>query len=481
MNIRNSLLHFIFLAIPFTVGCKAREFNRTIGAKSASSEGESLKPQKIILFGDIQLAGEYRFNKELFAQQPIEKSILVNSPLRVGDFDEINPIETLRAENPDFLINSGDIVDLNNGQRFSVQDKEGKIIEQWKWEVDEWDSILKRFRPLGVPIFPTAGNHEGYGTVDWVFQREDDAKLRFIGAPMTGISGADRQSILLKQFPELTSNTVTFLPDSATYYSDQGQWCLLSLDVNNFAYPDKPLRQILSDKNALSEDQIVEWKKKYDGAIAKAESERQRAYEFAREKIASCNQKTIEGIRRPVIVLSHFPFFSGKMDLFKDDKGREKHGAEFHDEGIRKMFVSLFDELDVPLVISAHEHFYLRYLDQGFQMANYVRPKSTTYLNTSTFGGSFTAEGADRILKLGRLNEAGKVYDSLESTPMMMADGKALRIKTGPTYTSLLIKTNSLRITSNYFNESKRSWETFDSFEIYNSNSERWARREISN
>jgi hypothetical protein len=123
----------------------------------------------------------------------------------------------------------------------------------------------------------------------------------------------------------------------------------------------------------------------------------------------------------------------------------------------------------------------LRYLEAGFDKADYRQPKSTTYFNTSTFGGSFTSEGVDRILKLGRLNETGKIYDRIESTPMVLEDRKSLRIKTGPTYSSLIIAADSITVTSKGFDYSTKSWKKFDEFRLDKSGKGDWVLKESPN
>lgn len=316
-------LVLIFLAI---AGCKSRNFQPVNG-----SNFENRDKIKVVLFGDIQLAGAYRNNESLFKQIPIDKKELTDSALLVNDLDKYSSIEAIRAELPSVLINTGDITDLNDAQKFTVQGTSGQQTESLDWKINEWESVLKKFNGL-PPIYPTVGNHEAYAKMEFVFQNETDGKLRWIGGEKgiqaDFLDGSQRKSSIQKRFTNLLdTKKVTFMQDSATYLLNEKGWCLFSIDTNSLAFPEDFLEEVIKDKTPEEEKSI---RIKYQEKIDRAKTAQLAMLNFAKESISKCGKK-------PVIALSHFPIFSGMTDDIIDKKGRKKHKAELYDKIFKKL------------------------------------------------------------------------------------------------------------------------------------------------
>lgn len=87
--------------------------------------------EKILLFGDIQLIQSFRNQNSFTSLEEIKNSGLDLEPLK-----EINPKALVAKEKPDFLVSTGDIVDLNNITKFTYIDPKDEKENTFEVEID---------------------------------------------------------------------------------------------------------------------------------------------------------------------------------------------------------------------------------------------------------------------------------------------------------------------------------------------------------
>lgn len=417
----------LYLVLFVLVGCQTRKYN--------SSVSDANKPVKIVLFGDIQLVGEYR---ETLSDQPMDVTAFTHSPLLIDHLNRYQAVEAIRAEKPEFIINSGDVTDLNNSQQFVILDKNDVELERLKWNVDEYGQVLQKFEGL-PPVYPSVGNHESYGLMEFVFNKQDNGQVVWkgpkLGLKVNALDGAQRQASIQQNFPHLKdSKKVTFLPESGTYFLNEENWCLLSVDTNSMVAGDDSVEQ-----------------------VAKAKAAQQSAIAFVKTNLPVCKNK-------PIIGMAHFPFFSGLRDEIIDKKNRKKRVVELADKEFRKEWVDLMDSMNVALFVGAHEHFYTRYFPTTLKDVGYgdTVPRVTTYLNTGTFGGSFVDAGSERAIEAGRLNNPDVSYASVAETEMAKQNNKLLRVSFEPTYLVIQTSPGSIVAVSKTFDPATKTWNEFD-------------------
>jgi 3',5'-cyclic AMP phosphodiesterase CpdA len=298
-------------------------------ARSAASSPRSA-PARLLVIGDVQLAAAFKGTPTRESwRAPLDTSGLA---ARLA--------EAVAESHPTHILQTGDLVDLNEAAVLEVRDSEGRIVERTNQPFEEWHPVLATF-PSAIPLYPVVGNHERYGELVVSARiRPDTAELDIRDVTLTRrLAPSDVHARLLARFPQLTRGA-EFHGRSGSYFVEDGRFCLLSLDGADFE--DDPT-----------------------------------LYEFVTTKLVACR-----GAGRPAIVACRYPLFSGRSKA--DDPSLELRRD-------RERLLETFGRYGAALVLAGHEHFYLRYLSEGRRRAGYVDslPPAPIYMTVASFANPY--------------------------------------------------------------------------------------------
>lgn len=302
----------------------------------------------VMVLGDIQVKSAFETlliptsdNKatitvEQWKGLTIDYSILENLELR-RIIAETKPAQILQA---------GDMVESDNAYALHLKNASGTT-EKFPAPYDEWDVLKQVSDPNQV--YSAIGNHEIYKTVGFKGSLDADQRLATLDLndmDFDSHSALERHNLLLERYPQLKSNTL-FHEKTGTYFREFDQYCLVS----------------------------------FDGTAVEA-GQRDALFTFFRKTLSRCNDKEKKKALKPIIVMNHYPLFSANKD--------EQH-LPF--EALPAL-VRLFNELNVTLVISGHEHVYMRYApsylaDVGFES---VPTPHAVYVTVGSFGNTRTID-----------------------------------------------------------------------------------------
>lgn len=403
----------------------------TIKSDSNSrSMGEGQTSSTVLVFGDIQQKDELltrdipSFDRNRWDTHSIDTTALTR----------LNPKKVLDNIKPHDVLQLGDFVDFNNGFELAVTTKSGSSLIL-KPEYDEWSSVLGFFR-TSAPIYPTIGNHETYKRIRFHGVESSEGTYQITAGPGDDATGdrtsqdlRERYDGLLTYFPHLL-NASFFNSPSGTYFVVKENYCLLSID--GAALVNKEI-----DK---------------DNGVPRASIAWSALKPFVTSSIAKCSfQKNGHSLPlKPTIVMIHYPIFSAlnpKEQEFRDDVAAD--------------IVKTFDDFHVALVLSGHEHLYMRYLEQGYVGAGYeaMRPRETTYVTIANFG----VPKDKTHTKLRTIDGDSKAYIRIES----------------PTFAYMNVSKNSIKFTAK--THAGEEWQVSDSFDLSLQPDRSWRRTERRN
>jgi hypothetical protein len=256
--------------------------------------------------------------------------------------------------------------------------------------------VLSLF-PAQPLLYPVVGNHERYGelVVSAVVSPDGDTlNIRKLTLKKT-LSAPEVYRQTLTHFPHL-ADTAEFHGQSGSYYATFPRFCLLSLDGADF-----------------------------DGDPT--------LFSFVNEKLGACVARHLFAV-----VLTHYPIFSGRPR--EEDDSLELHA-------VRDRLMDTFTRYGVALVISGHEHFYLRYLAEGRRRAGYPAdlPERPIYLTVSDFANPYSR-------KLERIDAA--------------AVGEGVRYFHGTHYAVVEVGDTGIDVTVRGYRPQEAAWQTIDSFRV---------------
>jgi hypothetical protein len=357
------------------------------GSRDPSGGTTEPPPARVLVIGDVQLMSPFKGAPSLSTWRHARLDT-AELAARLG--------EALRDTRPTHLVQTGDLVDLNESAVLEVRDPAGALLERERQPLQEWQPVLALFpaRPL---LFPVVGNHERYGEL--VVQAAllpDGDRLEIRKVDLTKKLGArEVHAQTLTHFPYL-GGLAEFHGQSGSYHVAFPRFCLLSLDGAD-----------------LDVDATL--------------------FAFIDEKLGGCAAR-----RLPAIVVNHYPLFSGRP--------RAEDGAlelRAHRDGL----IEMFTRHRVALVMSGHEHFYLRYLEEGRRRAGYAAdlPPRPVYVTVSDFANPYSRA-------LERLDPA--------------TVGEGFRYFRGTHYALVEVGEASVEVTVRGYRPQTSAWETVDSFRV---------------
>ncbi len=315
---------------------------------SSCSKKTSNEEIKILLIGDVQLASDLnRYNEESWNNQQMDT-------LLFGQLFK----EVLEREKPDYIIQTGDWVNYNEGLSLRILDTLEQEIGHFSLPYKEWDYMQRQIPThLKDRFYIVIGNHDSYKTIvqQGIFHPGHNILANLNTVQFDLYESTDKKDLLLDHFPHLEK--ATFHGNTGSYFIHQKGFSLLSIDGL-----DKNRDSLLT----FIEKQLAFHQDKYRGQL--------------------------------LIAGSHYPVFTGRA---RED---DPH-LVFKD--IREELIQLFDQYKVDLFLNGHEHFYLRYLKGGFQKAGFKNPlpQHTKYITISNFVNPY-----GRSIK--RLNEENLKNDA---------------------------------------------------------------------
>jgi hypothetical protein len=338
--------------------------------------------------GDVQLKSDLkRYNSKEWKNQKLDT--LQYSKL-LG--------EVLKIEKPEFIFQTGDWVNYNNGLFLKITDTVGVELDVLPLPYDEW-----RFMTNSIPnklkenFFMTIGNHDSYKKIilEGIFVPHADILANIKEVQLDLNNSESKKEFLINKFQHLAK--ARFHKNTGTYVIEKDQFTLISMD--GLDRNRKPLLDFIEEE--LSQHQ-----------------------KFYPEK--------------KLIVISHYPIFTGRLKNTDD---------ELVLADIRETLIHLFDKYKVDVYINGHEHFYLRYKNEGIKIADFkgVVPKYTKYMTVSNFVNPYPRE-FKRLMPQKYDDNALIYFSGIHYSTLTISD------------ISLEVKTYGL-IENNF-------WKTIDYFEI---------------
>jgi|GEM_PF-5707597 len=402
-------MFFAFLALSFPA------LSESLNIPSASSA-------KLLVIGDIQRTfnftavtadadGSETVDVKAWAGMSQTPDMLDKAPLSLDLAGIIN--EFL----PDQILQTGDLVDYNNGLTLNYPTPAG--LKRVTPLLDEW-AVLGRFPNLRI-VFPTIGNHENYKTVIFKAEAPDAfGRARLIGKPAVEFhTSIERQALLQNRFPHL-ADEVQFHAANATYFREFTAWCLLSVDSNDLV------------------------------SGSGKDPDREALFKFMDDNLARCRSNVSVNGKKPIIVLQHAPIFVAAKE----------QGIS---EPIQRRLVDLFDRYNVALVVSGHEHHYLRYAPAWLPHVGYgdFHPKAI-YMTAGCFGCPYASKTRRTVERNGRFNLVDNQRDRSAGTPMTK-----LVYHPGDHYVTINVEDSRLIVTVfAFFPEEDPKWRVIDSIRL---------------
>lgn len=286
----------------------------------------------ILVLGDIQETTEFNNRQSI--------SVWNNQILGTQEISQ-RLHEAIELAHPTHILQMGDFVDWNNGATLEVSFSDGSV-RRYAQPHEEWSPILGLF-PNPRLIFPTVGNHERYGnfTLSATALADNDTLQIDDIQSFVALSNQQVYEQELRHFPHLQSDA-TFHGRSGTYFVEFPDFCMMSIDGSNL------------------------------GASSGT-------YQFIEAKLAQCGSSVvIPKMQKPIIVTEHYPVFSGEENINDQDPNV-------------LALNQLFNRYHVALVLNGHEHYYLRYFEQGLIDAGYSNqlPVSAKYATFGNFANPY--------------------------------------------------------------------------------------------
>ncbi len=396
---------------------------------------------KVLVLGDIQQKDEFL----LKGITTFDRSQWDSHGVDTKNVASLNPQAILKALKPDAILQVGDFVDFNNSLEISVQSATGQL-STLKPRYNEWKVILD-YLDTSIPAYPTIGNHETYKLVRFHGTESADGKISITGGPnpkagdISFTTGEERESMLKAQFPHLKTNA-TFFGATGTYFSASENYCLLSIDGASIV-----------NKN-----------------IDIARSGWQSLKPFIEQSLSRCSvRKNNMWIPlKPSVVMVHYPLFSALS------VGEQEFLPE-----IATDIVETFNTFRVALVLSGHEHLYMRYLDQGLKEAGYssLLPLETTYVTIANFG--VPGDNSAKLRGIGKTPSQNRQTRVAFQPPfsqgsLASGNGSKFFLKEEPTFAFMQISKDSVKFVAK--SKSGDSWTTVDSFGLKLGDDARWKR-----
>lgn len=320
------------------------------GPAPSDTAARPLPEERLMVFGDVQLAGPFKVDPTLAAWK--------TGRLDTSEF-AARFSEAVRDARPTQILQTGDLVDLNESAVLDLRTPTGEPTERLAQGWQEWAPMLAVL--ANAPkVYPVVGNHERYGSlaVKGVVA-PDGSHVELKGLKLAKTATPEEvHGAMLAHFPHLREGA-EFHKKTGSYVVTFGRYCLLSLDGADF-----------------DEDPSL--------------------FDFVDAKLTQC-----AAAHKTAVVSNHYPLFSGRPKADDDSLELAKHRARL---------IDAFDRHHVALVFTGHEHFYLRYLDAGLERAGYGdKPsKRPIYVTVSDFTNPYSrafervdplAEGDARYFK----------------------------------------------------------------------------------
>jgi predicted phosphodiesterase len=326
---------------------------------------------KILVIGDVQLKSNIkRYNSKEW----------LNQKLDTFQFSKLFN-EVLKTEKPDFIFQTGDWVNYNNGLFLKVIDTIGNEISLLPLPYDEWKFMNSTIpKELQENFFMAFGNHDSYKEIilQGIFVPNADILANIEEVKLDIIKSEDKREFLINKFKGLKN--ARFHNHTGTYTIEKDKFTLISfdgLDRNRM-----PLLDYLEDE--LSKHQKFHPEKK-------------------------------------LIVISHYPIFTGRQK--NDDE-------KLVLSDIRDSLIQLFDKYKVDVYINGHEHYYLRYNSEGIKKGAFgdIIPNYTTYMTVSNFANPYAREF--KRLMPNEYNDNSLIYfNGIHYSTIIITD-TSLQIKT---------------------------------------------------
>jgi hypothetical protein len=353
------------------------------------STAPAVAPARILVLGDIQLGNAF---KEAPSLSTWRGATLDTRELRA------RLAEALRDTQPTELLQMGDLVDLNESAVLALTGADGRALPPQKQPLEEWKPVLALF-PSEPHLWPVVGNHERYGelTVSASLLPDGD-HVEIRGLKLTkGASDAETHAAMLAHFPWL--ERATFHGATGSYAVSFPRFCLVSFDGAD-----------------LDGDPTL--------------------FGFLDARLRDCAAAHL-----PAIVANHYPLFSGRPRA--DDASLELAAS-------RDRLIEMFSRHRVAIVLSGHEHFYLRYLSEGRRRAGYPAdlPPRPVYMTVSDFANPYS-----RAMQRLDPDEGGEESD-------------AFRYFRGTHYAEIVVNDTGIEVTVRGYRKEAAAWETIDSFEL---------------
>ena len=167
----------------------------------------------IFVYGNLHYNNKVRVPLEMKSQKPLprEYKIVMASDLHIGYHNPRKElarwVDMINAENPDFILIAGDIID--GSMRPVLEER-----------------MAEEFHRLKAPVYACLGNHEFYSGVPGAKQFYKDAGIHLlideaavIDSSIVIIGRDDRTNMRRKPIKELVTTTTHHLPPTTQHYS----------------------------------------------------------------------------------------------------------------------------------------------------------------------------------------------------------------------------------------------------------------------
>lgn len=167
----------------------------------------------IFVYGNLHYKNKVRVPLEIKSQKPLprEYKIVMASDLHIGYHNTRKElarwVDMINAENPDFILIAGDIID--GSMRPVLEER-----------------MAEEFHRLKAPVYACLGNHEFYSGVPGAKQFYKDAGIHLlideaavIDSSIVIIGRDDRTNMRRKPIKELVTTTTHHLPPTTQHYS----------------------------------------------------------------------------------------------------------------------------------------------------------------------------------------------------------------------------------------------------------------------
>lgn len=167
----------------------------------------------VFIYGNLHYKNKVRVPLEIKSQKPLprEYKIVMASDLHIGYHntrkDLARWVDMMNAENPDFILIAGDIID--GSMRPVLEER-----------------MAEEFHRLKAPVYACLGNHEFYSGVPGAKQFYKDAGIHLlideaavIDSSIVIIGRDDRTNMRRKPIKELVTTTTHHLPPTTQHYS----------------------------------------------------------------------------------------------------------------------------------------------------------------------------------------------------------------------------------------------------------------------